>query len=156
RFDFAPGDRSLQFASISWDTSAEEIFPTLTTGAALVLRTDALLDVGAFDEHGSRMQLTVANLPTAYWHALNERIRSDELAQTLRLTIVGGEAAQKGRVLEWTARFGQSVRLVNTYGATEATAVTTSYELNDLHAEGSEDVPIGRALGPKLSAHVLD
>src|SRR5207302_1175429 len=39
----APGDRVLQFASISFDTSAEEIFPTLAAGGALVLRDDAML-----------------------------------------------------------------------------------------------------------------
>ena len=32
-------DRVLQFASLSFDTAAEEIFPCLATGATLVLRT---------------------------------------------------------------------------------------------------------------------
>jgi non-ribosomal peptide synthetase component F len=42
RFDASPCDRMLQFASISFDTSAEEIFPTLARGAALVIRDEAM------------------------------------------------------------------------------------------------------------------
>ena len=44
-------DRVLQFASMSFDTAAEEIFPCLTTGATLVLRTQAMIDSvsGFFD-----------------------------------------------------------------------------------------------------------
>ena len=37
-YDLGPGDCVLQFASISWDTSAEEIYSCLTYGATLVLR----------------------------------------------------------------------------------------------------------------------
>src|SRR5258708_17526376 len=37
-----PTDRVLQFASLSFDTSAEEIYPCLTRGATLVLRRDSM------------------------------------------------------------------------------------------------------------------
>ena len=43
-FGLTPRDRVLQFASIAFDTSVEEIFPCLMRGATLVLRTDAMLD----------------------------------------------------------------------------------------------------------------
>src|SRR6185503_8747965 len=42
-YSISAKDRVLQFASLSFDTSAEEIFPALVTGATLVLRTDAML-----------------------------------------------------------------------------------------------------------------
>ncbi len=37
-YDIGPEDRVLQFASFSFDASAEEIFPCLASGATLVLR----------------------------------------------------------------------------------------------------------------------
>src|SRR5262249_34155102 len=42
-YAIAPGDRVLQFASFSFDASAEEIYPCLTRGATLVLRTESML-----------------------------------------------------------------------------------------------------------------
>jgi non-ribosomal peptide synthetase component F len=43
-FSLGSGDRVLQFAPLTFDTAAEEIFPCLLSGAALVLRTDTMLD----------------------------------------------------------------------------------------------------------------
>jgi len=40
-------DRVLQFASVSFDTSAEEIYPCLTRGATLVLRSEQMISTAA-------------------------------------------------------------------------------------------------------------
>ncbi|HZF07644.1 MAG TPA: condensation domain-containing protein, partial [Thermoanaerobaculia bacterium] len=42
-YGIGPGDRVLQFASISFDASVEEIYPCLTAGATLVLRSEGML-----------------------------------------------------------------------------------------------------------------
>ncbi|MEG3972959.1 condensation domain-containing protein, partial [Microcoleus sp. T2B6] len=61
-------DRILQFSSISFDASAEEIYTSLTTGATLVLRTDSMLDsIERFLQDCSNWNLTILALPTAYW-----------------------------------------------------------------------------------------
>src|SRR5207302_62211 len=36
-YNLKPGDRLLQFVSLSFDAMAEEVFPTLASGATLVL-----------------------------------------------------------------------------------------------------------------------
>ena len=43
RYQLTAGDRILQFASISFDVSTEEIFGCLSRGATLVLRTDSMM-----------------------------------------------------------------------------------------------------------------
>ena len=63
-----PGDRVVQFASLSFDTHAEEIYPALAAGARLRLLPD-----GGVTLPDHLDQVTVLDLPTAYWHAWSTR-----------------------------------------------------------------------------------
>jgi amino acid adenylation domain-containing protein len=145
-YGIGPADRVLQFASISFDTSAEEIYPCLSRGATLVLRSDEMAgSLDRFVRESGELGITVLDLPTAYWHELVAEMIETGLAlpSSLRLVILGGEAAQADRLAAWRERVA-GVRLVNTYGPTEATIVSTSHELTD--GIGSTEVPIGRPL----------
>ena len=74
-------DRVLQFASLSFDTAAEEIFPCLATGATLVLRTPSMVDsVSGFLDRCREWQVTVLDLPTAYWHEVVTRMELEQIA----------------------------------------------------------------------------
>ena len=68
RVGLGENDRFLQFASPAFDVCAEEVFATLTSGATLVLRTDAWL-AGAreFWSLCERHGVTVLDLPTQFW-----------------------------------------------------------------------------------------
>jgi amino acid adenylation domain-containing protein/non-ribosomal peptide synthase protein (TIGR01720 family) len=156
-YGIGPGDRVLQFASLSFDASVEEIFPCLTRGATLVLRSDDMIEAPReFFARAGALGITVLDLPTSFWH----RIAADaggrfEAPQSLRLLILGGEAALPERAAAFVAATGSCVRLVNTYGPTESTVVATSCELDAPGLGEPPSVPIGRPL-PGLSALVLD
>jgi amino acid adenylation domain-containing protein len=155
-YEIGPDDRVLQFASIGFDASAEEIFPTLVRGACLVLRNDRMLaSPEAFLRACGEQAVTVLNLPTAYWHdvvvALDEGAAT--VPESVRLVIIGGETARPERVAAWQRLVGDRVRLVNTYGPTEATIVATAHELTG--ADGDAGVPIGRPVA-NVRAYVLD
>src|SRR5262249_55582839 len=63
-----PGHRMLQFASPSFDASALQIFPTLISGAALVLHPDpAGLTSDEILDLCKRQGVTVLDLPGALW-----------------------------------------------------------------------------------------
>ena len=149
-FVIAPVDRVLQFASLSFDTSAEEIYPCLTRGATLVLRTEAMLGSAAsFFGHCAAAGITVLDLPTAYWHELAARLDEEALAlpPSLRLVILGGERALPERLAAWRRHVGARVRLLNTYGPTETTIVATMHDLtDDAGDDPRREVPIGRAI----------
>ncbi|MFC4531323.1 amino acid adenylation domain-containing protein [Sphaerisporangium dianthi] len=147
-YGLGPGDRVVQFSSLGFDTHAEEVWPALATGATLVLLPDgpeSLPDVLAHDP-----DISVLDLPTAYWHRLVEVMDEIRWPPRLRLVILGGEQAQAPAVAAWLSRFGGTVRLVNTYGPTEATIIATWAELRD----GDHRPPIGRPLGG-TRVHVL-
>jgi amino acid adenylation domain-containing protein len=160
-YDLQPAaDHVLQFASISFDASAEEIYPCLTRGATLVLRSEEMPDsVSLFTRAAQNWPITVLNLPTAYWHQIAPRLSREVLTllPSLRLVILGGERALPERITAWRQQVGQRVRLFNTYGPTEATIVATTWELSE-PPEGCaalSDVPIGRAIA-NVQAYVLD
>ena len=47
-YGITAADRVLQFASVSFDAHAEEIYPCLIRGGTLVLRSDDMLDCKRF------------------------------------------------------------------------------------------------------------
>lgn len=155
-----PDDRVLQFAPLSFDTSAEEIFPCLTSGATLVLRTNMMLDsISFFLQKCQDWAITVLDLPTAYWHELTRKIAEEEnvFPSSVRLVVIGGEKALPEMVTRWQDHIGQRVQLINTYGPTEATIVTTMYKIPGAASENipSREVPIGRPI-PNTQVYVLD
>jgi amino acid adenylation domain-containing protein/thioester reductase-like protein len=148
-YGLAPGDRVLQFAAASFDASVEEIFPCLTAGATLVLRDDAMLaSPSQFLAACRDWEITVLDLPTAYWHTLAPDLVAAGTAcpPGLRLVILGGEQALPEPVRGWLTAVGPRPLLVNTYGPTEATVVATGCRLRPSLVTSSS-VPIGRPWG---------
>ncbi|MEU4704235.1 amino acid adenylation domain-containing protein [Nonomuraea dietziae] len=145
-YGLRPGDRVVQFASLGFDTHAEEIYPALSSGAHVVVLPDGALSLPDHLEG-----VTVLDLPTAYWHHLVDQIDTVAWPSTLRLVILGGEQAHASAVARWHERFGPGVRLVNTYGPTETTVIATATTL-----DASPGVPpIGRPIAA-TSAYVVD
>ncbi|MFL6196328.1 MAG: amino acid adenylation domain-containing protein, partial [Thermoanaerobaculia bacterium] len=161
-----PADRVLQFASISFDTSAEEIYPALTSGAGLALRNDAMLaSTAELLRSCADWGVTVLDLPTAFWHELVARLEAEpaSLPPGLRLIILGGERALPERIAAWHAQghsqgYSQGkagARLFNTYGPTETTIVATRAELTPGTSLATGEAPIGRPVR-NLRAYVLE
>jgi amino acid adenylation domain-containing protein len=159
-YDVKPADRVLQFASISFDASAEEIYPCLFRGATLILRNDSMLaSISSFLEKCHEWAVTILDLPTAYWHELVERFNDGnvKLPESLRLVIIGGERAMPEPLSVWANKVGSRVRLVNTYGPTEATIVATTHDLTTSRKSEMDrrEVPIGRAIN-NVQTYILD
>ena len=159
-YTIGPADRVLQFAPLSFDASAEEIYTCLVRGATLVLRTSSMIDsISYFLEKCREWELTVLGLPTAFWHELTRKIAADALVlpPSLRLVIMGGERALPELVAAWQKHVRPAVQLVNTYGPTETTIVATTYRVSgSAEADAaSQRVPIGRPVS-NAQVYLLD
>jgi amino acid adenylation domain-containing protein len=166
-FDLQPGDRVLQFHAVSFDAAVEEMFPTLMRGATLVLAPDGPPSPdGDLVRLAERERLTVLNLPTAFWTEWAAGWdRWSDLPASLRLLILGGDRIPPDRFAAWRAGVPGRLRVLNTYGPTEATVVATLYEPRNGKATaagadtkshgGALEVPIGRPI-PNMRAYVLD
>ncbi|WP_420094458.1 amino acid adenylation domain-containing protein [Pseudomonas cichorii] len=146
------GERSLQFASVNFDASTEEIFGALVSGATLVLRSDAWLTYASnFWALCAENRLNVVSLPTRFWQQLAQDQKAP-IPEHVRVVVIGGEELSTEATQQWFARAGHTPRLLNTYGPTEATIVTTAAEVQP------QDTPnrcIGRPLA-NTRVYVLD
>jgi len=157
-FALAPQDRVLQFASLSFDAAAEEIFPTLISGATLVLRTDEVLLPSGLTDWVLHKRLTVLNLPSGFWQTwVDELVRSDtRLPASLLLVIIGGEEAHAATHSRWRRIAPAHVRLLNTYGPTETTITALAYDVPVQAAPFTcRTIPIGRPIS-NVEVYILD
>ncbi|MFE9746688.1 non-ribosomal peptide synthase/polyketide synthase [Saccharothrix saharensis] len=141
-FDVCPGDRVLEFSSPSFDASVLELCMAWPAGAALVvpppgpLLGDQLAEViGTFGvTHALIPPVALATVP-------------DVALPTFRTLVVGGDACSADLVRRWAP----GRRMINAYGPTESTVVTSWSE--PLEPGGTP--PIGRPI-PGTRVHVLD
>ncbi|OZE13452.1 hypothetical protein CH249_01370 [Rhodococcus sp. 05-2255-3B1] len=157
-YDIRPTDKVLHFTPLFWDTSLEEILPTLTQGATLVIDNYATTDLlGVL----ASQKVTVLNLPTSYWgEFVSDLLDSrSEIPSSLRTAVIGGEALRMDMLDKWRRLDAKHVRLVNTYGATETGMVTHAIDLTEFEVgvdgTSSSALPLGRPL-PHVSQKLVD
>ncbi|MFF7753149.1 amino acid adenylation domain-containing protein [Streptomyces sp. NPDC007971] len=143
-------DRTLQYASVSFDAAAEQIFPTLMAGGRIVLRDDEKWTPAEILREIGRTGITVANLTPSLWQQLVPQLESGaRLGDAFRLMVLGGEQVPAALVKRWFKN--TAVPLHNAYGPTETTITATSFVLT-----GDQPVvPIGRPLA-NTEVYVMD
>jgi amino acid adenylation domain-containing protein len=117
-YGVGPGDRVSHVASLSFDASAFEIWPALTSGAALAIAgEDARIEPARLLEWLKREGVTLCVMPTALAEAALAERWPDGMA--LRWLHTGGDRLHR---LDVGSR---SWQLANHYGPTETTVVAT-------------------------------
>ena len=147
RYALTAGDRVLQFASLSFDVSLEEIVPTLVCGAKLVLRSEEMASSpSAFSEGVGATEITLLNLPTGFWQVMLGAVEQGiaQIPSSVRLVIVGGERVPAPALIRWQRRVPAPVWM-NGYGPTETTITATSFVAEPRFA--GDIVPVGRPMG---------
>ena len=154
-----PGDRDLQFSSISFDASVEEIYGCLTRGATLVVRGDVHEGISELLEHCREKEITLVQFPTAFWMQLATAMETESLALPagIRAMFVGGEKMLAQRLVSWWRLVPDGVRFIHAYGPTETTVAATLFQFPGPLAvdAGLREVPIGRPLR-HARGYVLD
>lgn len=157
QFDLTEADRVLQFAALSFDVSLEEIGPTWAIGATLVMKPPSLTSFDDFGRLLSDEAISVANLPTPYWHGwvadLAQRPTA-ALPDRLRLVVAGSEKGSPALLAQWQDRTDNKISWLNGYGPTE-TAITASFYAPNGTQSDEPAIPIGRPLD-NVELFVLD
>jgi acyl-coenzyme A synthetase/AMP-(fatty) acid ligase/acyl carrier protein len=142
-FGFMPGSRSVQLLSMAFDGAVFEIWGPLVNGGALVLYPDSFIDASVLGELINREQIsTVLMTPALFeqWVKQGEGIANN----ALRHVLVGGDVFpnQAAAVLY---QHNSQVQLVNAYGPTENSVMTTCYAV-PRGFDVRQPQPIGRAV----------
>ncbi|MDQ0416437.1 amino acid adenylation domain-containing protein/non-ribosomal peptide synthase protein (TIGR01720 family) [Croceifilum oryzae] len=129
-FGITKADRSAKFASFGFDASVWEIFPYLISGAAIhILPEEIRLDLHELNQYFEQNQITISFLPTQFCEQFMELNN-----QSLRILLTGGD-----KLTRYTP---QRYKVINNYGPTENTVVTTSFVVS----EQMGNIPIGKPI----------
>lgn len=150
-FGLTSSDNVLQFATMNFDSFVEEVFPALSSGAAIsIIRDKDRTDIDKLRSTITRSGVTFLKFPTAFWHRVaNESFEG----LNVRAVGIGGEEADILKFRKWV-QINPSIPVINTYGPTETTITATAAILKKEHAQ-AERLPIGTPL-QNTQAHILD
>ncbi|MCX6318740.1 MAG: amino acid adenylation domain-containing protein [Bacteroidetes bacterium] len=136
-FVVEPGERHLQFASLSFDASVSEIFVSLCSGCTLyVVPGEIKQEPLRMESYLQENRIDMATLPPVYFSML-----STEGLRGLKKLITAGESAIYDKCVEYS-RYGQ---YYNAYGPTEASICATIYAYGG-GKHGSGRMPVGRPI----------
>ncbi len=141
-YHITPADRVYQGFSIAFDASVEEVWCTLAAGAALVVGSIEQVRSGVDLAHFLTAQrVTVLSCVPTLLAMMEKEV------PTIRLLILGGEQCPQELASRWC---NEQRRVVNTYGPTEATVVSTWHECHP-----DRPITIGKPL-PTYQVYILD
>src|SRR5271166_2825208 len=149
-YELDSSDRVLQFSSLSFDVSLEQILPTLIVGARLVMMSTDVWHTTDFHKRILEFGLTVLDIPTGYWQELaREWVDLLPLTRKIqpRVFIVGGDTMLPEFFNLWQRTPMSSIRLINAYGPTETTITATAFDITPVGEHSTlQKIPIGRPL----------
>jgi non-ribosomal peptide synthetase-like protein len=141
-YHITPHDRVYQGFSIAFDASVEEVWCTFAAGATLIVgsveQTRSGVDLAHFL---TEQEVTVLSCVPTLLAMMEIEV------PTIRLLILGGEQCPQELASRWC---NDVRRVVNTYGPTEATVVSTWHECHP-----DRIITIGKPL-PTYQVYILD
>jgi amino acid adenylation domain-containing protein len=148
--------RTLQFASLGFDVSFQEMFSTWISGGTLVLMSDEIRkDPAALLATINTEKIDRIFLPFVMLEQLAEAAgNQDTLPAALKEVVVAGEQLRIGSAIRRFFDRLPGCRLWNHYGPTES-HVVTSHELTGSPSNWPDLPPIGRPL-PNCQIYLLD
>ncbi|SDH29242.1 amino acid adenylation domain-containing protein [Chitinophaga filiformis] len=131
------GMRVLLTASVNFDASVQQLFAPLVYGHTLVIIDEEVRrDLAAYTSVLATGQITITDLTPSFLHVLLTALEQKVVLPPLRYVITGGEALDPALVKRFQALFGNTARLINVYGVTEAT-VNSTWEWADVNRRKS-------------------
>ncbi|MGE7844071.1 amino acid adenylation domain-containing protein [Lysinibacillus sp. NPDC093712] len=138
-----------QFISYSFDPSVTETFTAFFSGARLHMLTSIeRVSIEAFAEMIEREKVTTATIPNAFFTQLATHlsIEHQDKLSSLKYLSVGGEALMPAVIQKWHEKFGTTTEIINVYGPTECTVLSSYHKVKDTVIDNQSSIPIGKPI----------
>ncbi|MBN2536084.1 MAG: amino acid adenylation domain-containing protein [Spirochaetales bacterium] len=143
--------KTLQTSTVVFDIATFEIWGTLLNGGTLyVTERDAILDAERLKKVLLTYDINLLFLATALFNQLVEQ-GSPGVFSTLQYLLIGGEAISLKHV-NMVRKACPDLKIINGYGPTENTTLSTSYEIT---GDFSEEIPIGKPIS-NSTCYIVD
>ncbi len=156
-WELTAADRVLQLHSPSFDPWLEDVMAPLLAGAAVVVAGAGSWEPAGLLERAAALGVTVLNLPTVVWRQWGREAAAGAAPEhRVRLASAGGEPMPGAVARLWWASPLSRIRLLNSYGPTEAVVSMEFHEIGRAAAErAGASLEVGRPAAGR-SAYVLD
>lgn len=145
-FDITEKDRIGLTASFSFDASMHDIFVAFSTGATLLVpKRETKEDIVRLQQWVSTNEISVLHIVPTLFRLLALKINPDSFADTphlphLKYIFLAGEKLFQKDVVNWRNKYGLNTTLINLYGTTETTNLSTFYVIEDTLPETAAEV----------------
>ncbi|WP_458462474.1 amino acid adenylation domain-containing protein [Paenibacillus sp.] len=152
-----PGFTLLQMASIAFDVFTGDLGRTLLYGGKLVICSEEeKYDFRQLHQLMSTHRVTLMESTSALIVPLMKYVEDQNLdISYLKLLIIGSDVCRVEDFKHLHEKFGADMRIINSYGVTEATVDSSYYEYTPGSPFPRTRVPIGRPL-PNVRFYILD
>ncbi len=148
QYNFNKENTVLQLASFAFDVFAQDMLRTLAVGGKMVICPDEhKLEPDELIKLAQSYSVSFIESTPGLIVPLMDYIYENEIdLPKLKMVVAGADAfptAHYNRILE---RFGDKLRIINSYGVTECTIDNSHFESKELLSEKLNYVPIGKPL----------
>ncbi len=146
----------LQMASFSFDVFAGDLARTLLNGGKMVICPgDVRIDYPTLYSLTREHQITLFEATPSLIIPFMEYVYEEKLPMDyLRLLILGSDSCRVEDFRKLMLRFGKMMRIINSYGVSEATIDSSYYEETLDNIPKTGNVPIGKPL-PNVEMYIL-
>ncbi|NEP87682.1 MAG: amino acid adenylation domain-containing protein, partial [Okeania sp. SIO2C2] len=146
--EFTNSDRVMIISSVSFDLTQKNFYASLIVGGQLHLLPSPYYDTQLVSKLIERHKITWINCAPSVFYPLVELENESNFLnlQSLRYVVLGGEPISVSRLWSLLQSVDFQAQIINSYGPTECTDVSTAYRLEDPASFLGKAIPIGRPI----------
>ncbi|MHB1392564.1 MAG: amino acid adenylation domain-containing protein [Clostridia bacterium] len=154
-FEIGDKDNILLIAPVSFDLAQKNLYASLIKGGKLCILPENLYDQALDLIH--KYSITMVNCTPSTFHMILESVKNQDFTKlkTLRYVFLGGEPINISKLISWIKSPDYSAEIVNTYGPTECTDISSFYRIPNKNITTIASVPIGKPID-NVKLYIVD